>query len=199
MTDVLNLRSLLGMARATVMDPQGGGRVILDTARGMPAGAVWLCFSIIIVGSLIMGELASLMLGPLDDGPLTGQPTLVMGLVQAASLFLVVHAITHIGRLFGGQGEFLGALALMTWLQFVFLLVQVVMLLTTLVLPPLGAIVMTLALGLFLWLFLNFIAVLHGFQSLGAVFVMTLVSFIAIIFVISLVLSLLGIVTVEPT
>jgi len=39
----------------------------------------------------------------------------------------------------------------------------------------------------------NFIATLHGFQSVGMVFVMTLVSFVSIIFILSLVLTGLGV------
>ena len=53
-------------------------------------------------------------------------------------------------------------------------------------------------LSLFFWLLVNFIAVLHGFQSTGMVFVMTIVSFITIIFVLSIVLTILG-VTFEPS
>ena len=47
---------------------------------------------------------------------------------------------------------------------------------------------------MFLWLLTNFVAVLHGFRSLGMVFVMIVVSAFAVTFVLSIVMSILGIV-----
>jgi hypothetical protein len=191
MSELMDLRFLLGHARATITDPRAGAAEIL---RLMPPRPVlWMGFALMVVGSLFLGEIVTLIVGLPEDGPLTGQSPMALGLLQAAFLFLTVHAITYIGRLFGGTGGFDGALALMTWLQFIFLLVQVVQLVAMIVLPPLAGLITLVALGLFFWLLVNFIAELHGFTSVGQVFVMTLVSFVGLIFVLSLVLAILGI------
>jgi hypothetical protein len=145
------------------------------------------------VASLILGEIVALILPAPEAGPLSGQAPLALGLLQAMMLYLAAHAIAYIGRLFGGVGGFDGALALVTWLQFIFLLVQLVQLVLLIVLPPIAAVVTILAIGLFFWLLVNFIAELHGFTSVGMVFVMTLVSFVTILFVVSLVLGILGV------
>ena len=191
MSDILDLRYLLRLARATIADPRGGAAEVLRLASGMPA-VVYLCFSLVVIGSLILGEVVTLILPATGAGPLSGQPAIALGLIQAAFLFLGAHAIAVIGRLFGGGGSFEGALILITWLQFIFLIVQLLQLVVLLVLPPLAALVMVAAIGLFLWLLVNFIAELHGFTSIGKVFVMTLISFAGILFVVSLVLTLLG-------
>ncbi|MBF9042040.1 hypothetical protein HKCCE4037_01770 [Rhodobacterales bacterium HKCCE4037] len=190
MSDMLRLPILLTMVRDTISDPKAGAEAIL--ALNLPRAALWLAFALTIVLSMIMGELVMLIVGAPEDGPLTGQTAVVMGLLQGAILFVGVHAITHIGRLFGGTGSFDGALALVTWLQFIFLVLQALQLVTALIVPPMAAIVSLLAILLFFWLLSHFITVLHGFSSVGQVFLMTLLSFIGIIFTLSLVLTILG-------
>lgn len=190
MSDLLRLPILLTMVRDTISDPKAGAEAIL--ALNLPRAALWLAFALTIVLSMIMGELVMLIVGAPEDGPLTGQTAVVMGLLQGAILFVGVHAITHIGRLFGGTGSFDGALALVTWLQFIFLVLQALQLVTALIVPPMAAIVSLLAILLFFWLLSHFITVLHGFSSVGQVFLMTLLSFIGIIFTLSLVLTILG-------
>lgn len=193
MTDILDLRFLLRLARDTVTDPKGGAEEVLRLAPGRDA--VWLAFALTVVASLMIGEVVGLFIAQPEVGPLTGRSTLALGMIQAVFLVVIVFAITHVGRMFGGVSDFDGALALMTWLQFVFLLVQVVQFFAMVLVPPIAALIAILAIGLFFWLLVNFITVLHGFTSLGMVFVMTLLSFVSILFALSLVLALLGIAT----
>ncbi|GAB5445983.1 YIP1 family protein [Gymnodinialimonas sp.] len=191
MSEILDLRFLTKLAFETLRDPRQGAETALRLAPPRPA--LWLAFSLMITLSLMMGEVVTLIAAPPEAGPLTGQSALALGLLQAAFLFLMVFAVTHIGRGFGGTGTFDGALALITWLQFVFFLLQLLQLVLLLIAPPLAAIVTILAIGLFLWVLVNFITVLHGFQSVGMVFVMTIVSFIGILFALSIVLTILGV------
>jgi hypothetical protein len=44
-----------------------------------------------------------------------------------------------------------------------------------------------------MWLLTNFVAVIHGFRSLGQVFVMILVSLFVLAFVLSILLTLVGV------
>ncbi|OAN74006.1 hypothetical protein A8B78_17835 [Jannaschia sp. EhC01] len=191
MSDLMDLRFLGKLAFETIKDPKAGAAEALRLAPPRPA--LWLAFALMITLSLMMGEVVTLIAPAPEAGPLTGQSALALGLLQAAFLFLMVFAITHIGRAFGGMGNFDGALALITWLQFVFFLIQVFQLFLLLIAPPLAAMVTLVAIGIFFWVLVNFIAVLHGFQSVGMVFVMTLVSFIGILFALSIVLTILGV------
>lgn len=190
MTNLTDPRDLLQLAALSLRSPKEGATEVLRIAP--ERATLWMAFALMIVVSLMMGEVVGLLIAPPTEGPLTDQSSLVLGLMQGAFLFLTVHAITYIGRLCGGTGDFNGALALMTWLQFVFLLIQVVQLFLLLVSPPMAGIITLLAIGLFFWLLINFIAVLHAFESLGMVFFMTLVSFVGIIFTLSIVLTVLG-------
>jgi hypothetical protein len=95
-------------------------------------------------------------------------------------------------RFFGGTGSFEESALLVIWLQFILICVQVIQIATLFVLPPLAGLITIIAIALYLWLLVNFIAVLHGFTSLGMVFVATLLSAFALLFVFSLILSVLG-------
>lgn len=190
MSDILDIRFLLRLARDTVSDPQGGAAEVLRLAPARPA--LHLCFALVVVGSLILGEIVALLVPLPEAGPLSGQSALALGLLQAVFLYMAAYAIAHVGRMFGGSGTFDGALALITWLQFIFLLVQLVQLVVLFLMPPIAGIVTILAIGLFFWLLVNFITELHGFISLGMVSVMTMVSLVVILFVVSLVLGILG-------
>ncbi|MEX3015249.1 Yip1 family protein [Gymnodinialimonas hymeniacidonis] len=190
MTDLLRLPILLNMVRDTISDPRRGAEMVL--ALNLPRSALWLAFALTIVFSMILAVLVTFVLGTPEEGPLTGRTPVALGLLQGAFLFLAVHAVTHIGRIFGGTGSFEGALALITWLQFIFIVLQVLQLMVALIAPPLAAVISLLAIVLFFWLLSHFVTVLHGFTSVGQVFLMTLLSFMVILFTLSLVLSLLG-------
>ena len=101
-----------------------------------------------------------------------------------------------ITAVFGGRPGMIsgatGALAVVTWLQVVLVCVQLVQTVALLLMPPLGLLIGWAALLLFLWMLTNFVAELHGFKSLGLVFVMILASSLGIVFVFSLVLTILG-------
>lgn len=195
MTDIATLGTLLRLARDTVSNPREGAVTVLSFAPG--PRALWLMLALVVVVSLILGEILFLLTGGAAGATLpgaAGRGALALGLVQAALLVIIMHAIHRIGRLFGGTGRFEEAMLLVIWLQFIFICVQIVQLAALVLLPPVAGLVTLLAIGLFFWLLVNFIAVLHGFTSLGMVFVMTLFSGVALLFALSLVLTLLGLV-----
>ena len=193
MSDLMQPGQLLRMARQTVSNPRDGAAVILKLH--LPMRALWLAFGLVIVLSMFLGEAVALLMGPPDQAAMPPEmmvSPITMGVIQAAFLFLVAHGIARIGQLFGGSGDFQGALALIVWLQFIFLVVQVIQLAAMLVVPPVAGLITILAMGLFFWLLVNFIATLHGFSSLGLIFVMTILTAFGFVFVLSLVLTMLG-------
>jgi hypothetical protein len=200
MTHLMNMGNLLRMARDTVSNPREGAETML--ALGLPRQALWLAFALVVVLSMFLGDLLYLLAGLPEDGALTGPlmgSPIAAGLLQGAFLFLMAHAITYVGRAFGGTGRFDEALTLVVWLQFIFLCVQILQLVAVLVIPPVAGLITLLAVGLFFWLLVNFVATLHGFTSLGMVFVMTILSGFTILFLLSLILTLLGVTVEGPT
>ena len=140
MSDLMQPGQLLRMARHTVSNPRDGAAVILKLH--LPMRALWLAFGLGIVLSMFLGETVALLMGPPDQAAMPPEmmvSPITMGVIQAAFLFLVAHGIARIGQLFGGSVDFQGALALIVWLQFIFLVVQVIQLAAMLVVPPMFA------------------------------------------------------------
>lgn len=188
--DLLHLGHLLRMARDTVSNPRQGAAEIIHLRLEPPI--LRLAFGLVVVLTMLLGEFGALLMPPAADNAFAVSPVM-LGLVQAAFLFVMAHAVTRIGQWFGGTGQFDAALALIIWLQFIFLCLQVIQLVALVIVPPIAGLITVLALGLFFWLLVNFIATLHGFTSLGMIFVMTILSIFGIIFGLSLILTLLGI------
>lgn len=185
------LRGVLSAALTTVRDPKGGATDVLQ-AR-LPLDALWTLLVAVVAVSVVLGQ-GSLMLA---NGELMGANAylanpMLMWAIQLGLLVVMVYAIHHIGRAMGGGGAFEGALAMVVWLQVVMACVQVLQTLALFLAPPLSDILGIVGLVLFLWLLTNFVAVLHGFESLGLVFVMILMSAFGITFILSLILAMVG-------
>jgi hypothetical protein len=194
MTDILTIGNLLRLARETVSNPREGAATVLSYAPVRQA--LWLMFALVVVISLLLREIVTVFAGIASDGPIMGpmqDSPYILGLVMAGFLFLTIHAVHRIGRFFGGTGSFEESALLVIWLQFILICIQAIQIVTLFILPPLAGLITIAAIAIYVWLLVNFIAVLHGFTSLGMVFVATLLSSFALLIVFSIVLSVLGI------
>ncbi|MCA8884130.1 MAG: YIP1 family protein [Rhodobacteraceae bacterium] len=187
------LSGLLQAALETLRAPRPMAAVVIGA--GIPSSVLWAAMLAVVAGSVVMGQGSLLLLaGPEALGnPFLANPMLMFG-IQMGLLVIMVHAIFQIGRIFGGQGSLNGALAVVTWLQFVLACLQVLQTALLFLAPPLADMLGILGLVLFIWLLTNFVAALHGFKSLGAVFFMILASAFALTFALSLLLTLFGVV-----
>ncbi|MBE3637730.1 YIP1 family protein [Mangrovicoccus algicola] len=190
------LGGILTLVLATLRDPRGTGRQILSMQ--LPVPVLWLLLVTIAVWTALLGQTAAVLLLPGDaaEGGFTIGP-LGVAAMQVGGLLATVLAVHHLGRLMGGQGTLERSLLLMSWLEVVMLCVQIVQLAVLLVFSVLGAatpglFVVVASFALMMWVFTAFVAEIHGFHNLWLVFLMIIVSVLAISFVLSLVLSMLG-------
>lgn len=193
MTDIATLGNLVRLARDTISNPREGATTVLSFAPSRQA--LWLMFALVVVVSMMLGEIVALLAPPPAEGPMTDPFTrspMLLGLVQAGFLFIMIHLIYRVGAFFGGTGRFEETALLVIWLQFIFACVQIVQIIAMLVIPPLAVFITLLAIALFFWLLVNFIAVLHGFTSLWAVFFMTFLAGFGALTLLSMILSALG-------
>jgi hypothetical protein len=186
----LTLNNLLAMAWRTVKNPREGAVELLSL--GIPREALWPALALVVVLSIILANLAALLLA---GDPATAMPVgpAATGFIQLALLVVMVFAVFWIGRAMGGTGSFEEAILLVAWLQFVMVCLQVVQTGVLLISTPIAEIFGLLGIALFLWLLTNFVAVLHSFGSLFRVFVMILVSAFGIAFGLSILLTLIGV------
>lgn len=186
------------LVRETFSDPQGAARRIIGL--DLPSRSLWEALILVVVLSVIAAQVSLLIAGPglAPQGP-GGEPMMLafaspvgLGIAQAVVLAGIAAAVHFIGRGLGGMGRFDDALALVIWLQFLLVCLQVVQAILGLIAPVLSGLVGIAGIFVFFWLLTQFVMVLHGFGSAPMVFVMILVSMLALTFALSLLLTLFG-------
>lgn len=180
-----SVSALLGLVRATLSDPRQTARLLMNSDLTMAER--WQAFALVVVLTVLLGQ-GVLLLGP---GVGFGNP-LGWVFMEAAVFLVAVAAVHQVGRAMGGQGLFGDALLLITWLQVMRLFVLLAQLLALVILPPLASLISLGGLVLILWLLTVFVAELHGFNSLGRVFLMIIVTAVGLSFMLAIVLSALG-------
>jgi hypothetical protein len=181
---------ILALARVMLTDPRGATRAILT----IPVGRAQLIEAAILVAVLavFVSRVATLVHPPSPDDPLAGLVTspFLMGIVQFVLLIVVAIGTFLIGRAFGGTGSFHASIQAMVWLNFVVVLIELVELPLYIfglwIVAPVNLATMVFA----IWLSVNAIAELHGFQSLMKVLAGMIGSVFVVSFVILMVLGL---------
>lgn len=188
------------LIRQTFSDPRGAATTIIR--MDLPAAVLWEALALVVALSVIAAHLTTMLL--LEPGLATGEQgeelipafltnPLMMSFIQGTILVIMVYAVHWIGRSFGGEGRLPDAIALVVWLQFLLLCLQVVQALLGVLSPALSSLVGLAGVVLFFWLLTQFIQAIHGFRSAGMVFVMIVVSMLAITFAVTMLLAILGI------
>ncbi len=196
LSEILTLSGLWRHTRDTIRAPQEAAQAVL--ALNLPRNVLWLGLALVITLSTLLASAVLLMVPMPEAGAGVPMPV-VMGIVQAVFLVLVSLGIAVIGARFGGKGDFDGALALMVWLQAVFLVVQAFQIAAIAIgLSVLADIVSLASIPLFFWLMAQFVTVLHGFSSVWKTFWAIIMFLIAFAFLLSLVVTSFGLVPMMP-
>ena len=196
LSEILTLSGLWRHTRDTIRAPQEAAQAVLTL--NLPRNVLWLGLALVITLSTLLASAVLLMVPMPEAGAGVPMPV-VMGIVQAVFLVLVSLGIAVIGARFGGKGDFDGALALMVWLQAVFLVVQAFQIAAIAIgLSVLADIVSLASLPLFFWLMAQFVTVLHGFSSVWKTFWAIIMFLIAFAFLLSLVVTSFGLVPMMP-
>ncbi|WOI57047.1 Yip1 family protein [Palleronia sp. LCG004] len=191
-----------------LLSPRILGQLALDTVRAprptfarlraldLDRGTLWQALLLVVVVSILLAELANMFLLATiaqDADPVLMLSPFAFGAMQLVVLIISVLLIDKVGRAFKGTGDLGDAILAVTWLQFVMVCLQILQGILLIVIPPLAGIVMILGLILFFWLLTNFVAELHGFDSLGRVFGMILFVLMGVALGLSFLLTLAGV------
>lgn len=188
-----DLKTLIAKALLSVRDPRGAARWVM--AFDMPRIARWQALLLVVVVSAILARLTvtffaepeTVAMGGLLLNPAT------TAVIQMSVLVIAVFAIYWIGHAMGGKGGFGDTILLVAWLQFCMVCLQIAQTAALLILPPMASLIGVAGFVLFFWLLTSFVAELHGFASLAQVFLMIMVSLLALVFGMSVILTLIGI------
>ena len=190
----MTLANVAGLVRLTIAKPREAAQVVMRLP--MTLQDRWAVVALMaVLSAFLMQAMAALLpptVGPNGEvfqpvGPFFWAGMVAIGMVITASLAFAV------GRWRGGKGELADAVILIAWLQFIQLLLVVVQLMLLVTLPMLAPVVEIGAVLLFLWLLVNFVAEMHGFRSLGLVFLGVIVTFVAAVFAMSILLMMMGV------
>lgn len=182
----LTAASVSALVRLSLTKPRAAAERLIS--YNVPDDARWLGFVIVVVLSIIVGQISVVLMD--EEG--AGGGILFMAMFQTSLLLGMVVAVQGIGRALGGKGTFPDTLLLVAWLQFVMLTFQFVQIISLLVIPGLFGMITVVALVFFMWMLTNFILALHGFASALKVFVGIIFSFFAMALVLAVLLGVTG-------
>ncbi len=182
---------LLGL---TVRDPAGAARLLLSLH--LSRGVLWQALALVTILSVLIVALSP---GPMPDAGAAGGPETVYlspfayATILGASLVMLVFALHFTGAALGGTRSFAGTLTLVVWLEVLATAIRVVQVLALLMAPVLAGIVSIVGLALLFWTLVNFIRVLHGFDTLGRAVLTLLLAIAGLSVGLMLILGLIGV------
>ena len=190
-------KALIGLS---FRDPAGAATVLLR--QGWPIQARWMALiAAVSISAMLAWLAAALFAAPVQEDAqvvLLSQQPLVLAGMQLMAIVLAAGLMSGVGRMFGGQGRFEDALLLTVWIEVLLLVVQVVQLVLSLVLPSVAGLLGIAAMGLFLWLTVQFTKVLHGFRSTPKVAIGLIGTALAAGFILSIIAAAFGILPEMP-
>ncbi len=185
--------TLVELLKLTLFEPKRGAEAVLS--MGFPRQILWAFLALATVLSVFMVQAMTIYIPTPDEVtrqalPFQSSP-LLFALITWGSLVLVVFCIYYIGRAFGGQGTFDDSLLALVWLQFLLMVCQVGQFILGAVSVALSALLGVLFMPYWVWIAVSFITVLHGFKHRGNVLGGVIVSFVGLMFGMSVLLGLI--------
>lgn len=196
----VDMKTLLIAARDTVQHPRAGARAMIDMGLPITIGGLAL-----ILMAVVSAGMAALLYAvfPIaaDEADAAGPQVallkqiltnpLQLAMVQVFILAVGAFLIYRIGKVFGGAGRLPDAVALLAWLEFILLLLQVAQTVAMVFSPPMSEAIGLFGFVIFLWLLSNFTAELHGFSSVFTTFLGIVGSVIVLTFAAAVLLALM--------
>ena len=133
-------------------------------------GILWMALSLVTVLSVLLVALTqwgTAMVLPLGPDRIVTVTPMTYAVILGSSLVILVFAIRWAGAALGGQGDLDGALVVVIWIELLAIAIRMVQTVLLAVFAPLAGLVAILGLAILIWVFLNFINVLHRFDSIG--------------------------------
>jgi hypothetical protein len=190
--DIRGFGALVGQS---FLAPAATARILIGL--GLSRAVLWQAMLLVTVLSVLLVAITQGAM-PNVPPPANGAPPREMtpfsyGLILGGSLVLLVFALHFTGQALGGIGDFGAALTLVVWLEVLAMMIRLGQSAVMLLLPALGGMVSVLGLGLLFWVLLNFINVLHGFDSLWKSAFALLLAVVGISLGVTLILTLIGV------
>ncbi|WP_158963461.1 Yip1 family protein [Chachezhania sediminis] len=175
----------------SIVNPAEGAEQVAALRPGRDV--LWMALVLMAALNTVLLILANFLVpGPWPLPGILANPLVYMG-VLAAFLALSAWLLFWVGRLLGGQGSFEDLLGTLIWLQVLRVAVQAASLIVLIVSPLLAGVFGIAAAVYGIYVGLHFVNVAHRFYSLGRAGLALVGAAVALILVLSLLLSVFGI------
>jgi ABC-type antimicrobial peptide transport system permease subunit len=180
------------MALQSIPEPRRVARDLFD--QGLPRNTLWAILALILVLGAMLGVVSGLLfpIAPELEGTIIANPMLV-AVAEASIAVLTAFFVYWVSRAAGGTGSFEDGLVTVIWVNFVLLMVQTLVLILTFIAPGLAVLLWIFGSFAGIWIMSHFIAEAHGFTSAGRVFLGVVMTGLVAAVVLSVVLTLLGV------
>ncbi len=175
------LDSLFAQAQRAYTEPRAAGADVL--ALGVPREVLVPALFTVVIFSVILNTISE----TLAPSPFVVITPFQMVMLLTVMLGVFSFAIAKAGQWLGGVGVFHDSLLLVIFQQAMFLPAVAIQLVLFIILPALAGLFILFVMIYLTWVQINFIAALHGFETLGraiGVLLMAIgMTFIALMFV----------------
>lgn len=177
----------------TVKDPRGAAEWVL--AQQVERSVLWMALVLATALNALLFGVSNFLFPTNMEMPLAGlfSNPLLYATVQGGGLVITIFVLTWVGGMMGGRGSLDDVLIVLTWLQFMRVLAQALVIGVGVILPALGGVLSLAILVLSIWILLHFINAAHGFGSLGKAFLVLFLAALGVSFGISIILTLIGV------
>ena len=188
----LDFQTWMQAVWSSIMEPSQAARRVIGFAA--PRDALWTALALVAVLNVILMMLLQ-MITPVPDGMQAGAIVISpIGGVAMIGIFLVlfVMALYQVGQFFGGTGSFDGTLAILVWFQAMSLTLEFMQVLLVLISPAIGSLFGIISLAAMIWVFVNFINVLHAYDNFGTSILTIILALLGTALVAAIVIAILG-------
>jgi len=186
----LGWEQIVGLARLTFRDPKEGMEAVLSLP--LPRQAIPMLFGVAVLLNSLLASTTYLMV-PEEQAALALPMPMVAALFQFGLWAILIIALYWTGKWLDGQGSLSETMLTVSWMQLVMLPISAVAVAIGTVSLGLGFLVIMAARLFELWLFLNFVQVLHRLPTLWQAAKMILLAVVMVALGLGLMSSLIGV------
>ena len=184
---------LIELTKQSVVNPRAAARTILNLP--FPNDVLWIMVLLVVILSVLLTYVTMMAAGPVVGLFGFAKSPLLLTVFMAANMVFLIFGLYWAGRAIGGQGDLKGFIALVTWLQALLLLAQVIQTVLIAFSPLLSSMFGTVSLLYCLWILILFISEAHGFDTWLKGLAVLLIAVLGVSAGLSILLSLIGVST----
>lgn len=193
---MIDLKAFLKeLIRLSIFEPRKAARSVLDMQFSREI--LWMMALLVVLLSVLLTYLTMVVVGGSSVTVLgIAQSPMFLAIFMAANMVFLIFALLWTGRALGGVGALEGFIAVITWLQALLLMAQVIQTVLALFSPSLSSTFGVASLVYGLWILIQFITEAHGFNHWGRGVAVLFLGILGVTAGISLILGVIGVSTV---